>query len=141
MIIVRACLVFAIAASASLCAQTITLDTFNNPGATGTVITNPATSWIGNVTRNAGSITVGGTAPPGLAAFRMTFANLSLSGSAPPPTITAQPPDRAIGAGTGTTMSVTATGVGTLRYQWKKAGSAIEGATQATLTFANVTLD
>ena len=48
---------------ASAAAQSITLDNFNTPGATGDVITTPiATSWVSNVTRGATTITVGGTA-------------------------------------------------------------------------------
>jgi hypothetical protein len=86
----------------------------------------------------------GGTPPLGQVAFRMTFDNLSLTGGAAPqpPTITAQPLDRAIGIGTGTTMTVTANAnnSGTLRYQWKKDNVDVSGATQATLSLANVTL-
>ena len=43
-------------------AQVVVLDNFNATGATGKVITTPASTWIGNVTRNQTSITVGGNA-------------------------------------------------------------------------------
>lgn len=44
-------------------AQTIVqLDDFNSGTATGSVISSPATSWVSNVTQNATTITVGGTA-------------------------------------------------------------------------------
>lgn len=85
----------------------------------------------------------GGSAPPGNNAFRMTFDQLSLVGGSPPaaPTITDQPRDRAIGVGTGTIMEVTATSPDAIRYQWKKAGIPIPGATTATLSFSNVSLE
>jgi len=217
-------------------AQTALLDNFNNPGATGTVITAPfPTSWVNNITRNADSITVGGTAkddsgwgkdgisingatmthvrvkarrdsgnvaeflsvvlrdttlafvqltvstsafqigtittvdipigtwppgfqpaqiigwniggganPPGTAAFRMTFDDLSLVGGSPPtpPTISVEPPDRAIGVGTGTIMTVAANAnnSGSLRFQWRKGGTDITGATLATLSFSDTPL-
>lgn len=40
----------------------IVLDNFNSGTATGAVISSPATSWVGQVTQNATTITVGGTA-------------------------------------------------------------------------------
>lgn len=50
-------------AAVTLSAQTITLDTFDSDSATGAVITGSMpTSWVGNVTQNATSITVGGSA-------------------------------------------------------------------------------
>ncbi len=217
-------------------AQTALLDNFNNPGATGSVIT--ISSWAlsaNNILRNAGTITVTGSArddngwgatgvsidgssmthvtvraqrdadnvasslvvglvssnlvehtlsvptssfqvgimtevnipigawpsgfiptqitrwniggpaaPTGTLTFRMTFDPLSLTGGATPtpPAITAEPPDRAIGVGTGTTMTVVANAnnSGTLRYQWKKGGSDIVGATLATLSFSDAAL-
>lgn len=51
-----------------------------------------------------------------------------------PPSITSQPASRAVSAGQTATFSVTATGTGTVSYQWKKNGSAIGGATQASYT-------
>ena len=46
--------------AAGIRAQTINVETFNNPGATGSVI--PGSSWVNNVTRGPDAITVAGTA-------------------------------------------------------------------------------
>ena len=60
------------------------------------------------------------------------------------PTITSQPspPTQTVNAGTNVTYSVTATGSGTLTYQWQRRTSGlyanIAGATAATLTLTNV---
>jgi hypothetical protein len=51
-----------------------------------------------------------------------------------PPSITAQPASRAVNAGQTASFSVTATGTGTMSYQWKKNGTAIGGATAASYT-------
>lgn len=55
------------------------------------------------------------------------------------PTITTQPAGLSISAGSSATFSVTATGEGTLTYQWKKDGTLIPGATSATYAIASVT--
>jgi len=215
--------------AAGIRAQTINVETFNNPGATGSVI--PGSSWVNNVTRGPDAITVAGTAldvngwgasgqsidatgmafvtifakvdsgnvapslvlqlidsalkshlvsvstslfasgaitavqvplgtfpngfnranitewtigggTNGIVAFRMTLDHLTLSATAvlSAPTITMQPADRVIGVGTGTTFTVAATGSPTLRYQWKRNGTAILGATGATYEFSNAQL-
>ena len=82
----------------------------------------------------------GGT--PGIVAFRMTLDHLTLSATAvlSAPTITMQPADRVISVGTGTTFTVAATGSPTLRYQWKRNGTAIPGANGATYEFSNAPL-
>jgi DNA-binding beta-propeller fold protein YncE len=54
--------------------------------------------------------------------------------STPPPTISTQPANAAVNAGQTATFSVTATGSGTLSYQWSKNGTAISGATSASYT-------
>jgi hypothetical protein len=51
-----------------------------------------------------------------------------------PPSITAQPASKTVTAGQTATFSVTASGSGTLTYQWNKNGAAISGATSATYT-------
>ncbi len=54
-----------------------------------------------------------------------------------PPKITEQPQSKVVSAGTAVTLSVGATGEG-LKYQWKFNGTAIAGATGATLTLPNL---
>ena len=56
------------------------------------------------------------------------------SSSSSAPTITAQPTSQTVTAGQAATFSVTATGTGTLAYQWYKNSAAIAGATSATYT-------
>jgi len=84
----------------------------------------------------------GGTPPPGTVTMRMTFDHLTLSPTATlsTPTITVQPADRVIGVGTGTILTVAATGSPPLTYQWKRNGTPIDGATTATLAFSNTPL-
>jgi hypothetical protein len=55
------------------------------------------------------------------------------------PTITAQPASVSVAAGNSASFSVTATGTATLAYQWRKAGTAISGATSATYSLSSVT--
>jgi hypothetical protein len=58
-------------------------------------------------------------------------ATLTVSG---PPSITGQPANRSVTAGQTATFSVTASGSGTLTYQWKKGGVAVSGATSSSYT-------
>jgi hypothetical protein len=53
-----------------------------------------------------------------------------------PPTITVQPQNQAITAGGTATFSVTATGTPAPTFQWSRNGTAVSGATGATLTIA-----
>ena len=69
------------------------------------------------VTNSAGSVTSSGAA---------------LTVNAAPPAISAQPTAQNITAGQTATFSVTATGTGTLSYQWKKNGTNITGGSGAT---------
>ena len=62
-------------------------------------------------------------------------APLSLTG---PPQIVAQPSNTGSFAGGTTSVTVTATGSAPLTYQWSFGGAAIEGATGATLTLADI---
>ena len=61
-----------------------------------------------------------------------TSINATLTVTAPPPAISAQPTAQTITAGAMATFSVTATGTGTLSYQWKKNGINITGGSGAT---------
>ncbi|MDB6029566.1 MAG: multidomain protein with s-layer y region, glug motif, ig motif, i-set domain, pkd domain, partial [Verrucomicrobiales bacterium] len=54
------------------------------------------------------------------------------------PVITTQPQSIAAPAGGNATFSVTAIGTASLKYQWKKTGVAISGATNSALTLLNV---
>lgn len=56
------------------------------------------------------------------------------------PTITSQPISRTVVSGSSVGFSVTATGATTYQYQWKRNGTAIPGATAATLALNGVTL-
>ncbi len=61
-----------------------------------------------------------------------------VANSAAPPVITRQPGNITVVAGRTTTLSVAATGSPAPTYQWRKDGIAIPGATNPTLTLANV---
>jgi hypothetical protein len=74
-----------------------------------------------------------------LAACGGTTSNGPASPTAPTavaPSITGQPQNTSVAAGQAAAFSVTATGTAPLSYQWRKAGSAIAGATAATYTTA-----
>jgi Immunoglobulin domain/Immunoglobulin I-set domain/Abnormal spindle-like microcephaly-assoc'd, ASPM-SPD-2-Hydin len=77
----------------------------------GAQFTVTVTNSFGNMTSNAATLTV----------------NV-------PPTISAQPASQTVTVGQAATFSVTASGSGTLTYQWKKNGTAISGATSASYT-------
>ena len=55
------------------------------------------------------------------------------------PTISAHPLSRTVSVGQSVTFTVSATGAGTLRYQWLRDGVAIGGATGASYTLASAT--
>ena len=55
------------------------------------------------------------------------------------PVINSQPASQAVAAGATVTFTITASGTSPLAYQWRKDGTAIAGATAASLTLANVT--
>lgn len=88
---------------------------YTTPGTTsannGTQFTVTVTNSFGNATSIAATLTV----------------NV-------PPTISSQPASQTVATGQTATFSVTATGTGTLTYQWKKNGTAISGATSASYT-------
>ena len=98
------------------------------PGATANWYTTPAATLADNgatfraVVRNAtGSVT---SAP----------ATLTVKAPLPGPTIATQPADQAVVAGQPVRFRVVAMGASPLRYQWKKNGVDIAGATSAVLT-------
>ena len=82
-----------------------------------TVLTDSGAVFTVVVSNSAGSVTSSGAA---------------LTVNAAPPTISTQPTAQNITAGQTATFSVTATGTGTLSYQWKKNGTDITGGMGAT---------
>ena len=92
------------------------------------VVTNMQSSLGGNysvvITNGYGSVT-------------SRLAALTFTGVLPP-TISTQPAASYVKAGATAAFSVTATGAGTLAYQWNKGGVAITTATNSTLTLSNV---
>lgn len=55
------------------------------------------------------------------------------------PSITTQPASQTVTVGNSVTFSVAASGSGTLAYQWRKAGTAISGATSASYAISSAT--
>ena len=97
-------------------------------GATAASYTTPATTTSDNgstfkvmVTNSAGNIT-------------SSSATLTVNAAPVAPSITTQPASQTVTAGKTATFSVVATGTAPLSYQWKKNGSAISGATNASYT-------
>jgi hypothetical protein len=94
------------------------------------VISSVATSSAGiytvTVTNSVGTVT-------------STTATLTVTTTATAPTITTQPASVSVAAGSDATFSVVAAGTATLAYQWQKDGTAISGATSASLTLSAVT--
>ncbi|MBP1770990.1 MAG: hypothetical protein H6P99_153 [Holophagaceae bacterium] len=83
---------------------------------------------------SAGSYTVTVSNPTG----HVTSARAVLTLNAPP-VIQAQPASLTVVQGGTATFSVSASGSGTLGYQWRKGGNPVAGATAANLTLASVT--
>ncbi|MBI5772005.1 MAG: immunoglobulin domain-containing protein [Verrucomicrobia bacterium] len=85
---------------------------------------------------------------PHAGAYTVTVANgigtvtsnaATLGGTNAAPTITSQPQNTTVTSGQTATLSVTATGAGTLAYQWRRNGYAIAGATAASYAIAGAT--
>jgi hypothetical protein len=97
-------------------------------GATAASYTTPATTSADNglkftvtVTNGSGNVT-------------SNAATLTVASAGVAPSISSQPAGKTVAVGQTATFSVTATGTGTLTYQWKKNGTAISGATSASYT-------
>ena len=97
-------------------------------GATASTYTTPATSsadtgamYAVNVRNGAGTVT-------------SSNATLTVSAAPGAPVIGTQPANQSVAAGQTAKFSVTATGTGTLTYQWQKNGTDISGATSSTYT-------
>ena len=85
-----------------------------------------AASYSVVVSNSAGTVTSSG-------------ATLTVTIVGTPPTITAQPSDQTVGAGTNVTLRVGVSGTAPFTYQWRKNGAAIAGATSDTLQLPGVT--
>ena len=85
--------------------------------------TNHAGSYAVVITNSVGSIT-------------SSVAIVTVNPAPIAPTITAQPESLTVTSGSNAAFSVTVTGTAPFRYQWRKAGVAVAGATNGTLTFA-----
>ena len=91
-----------------------------------------------------------GSGSPDIASSALAVSGTSFSASFAPysitvlafiagvPSITTQPASQTVMAGGSASFSVTATGTAPLSYQWYKGGSAISGATGATLSLSGV---
>ena len=91
-------------------------------GATSPTYTTPATTNTDNGSQF--SVTITNT----VGTVTSNTATLTVS---VPPVVTSQPANQTVTSGQTATFSVTATGTGTLSYQWKKNGTTIGGATSA----------
>ena len=97
------------------------------PGATSSSYTTPATTLADNGTKY--SVNVSNTEGK----VSSSDATLTVSDTAMAPAITTQPAAQSVTAGQTATFSVIATGT-SLKYQWKKGGTDIAGATASTYT-------
>ena len=69
---------------------------------------------------------------------RLDRFSVSAGGAATAPSISTQPTNRTVAAGSSTTFSVVAAGTAPLSYQWRFNGTDISGATAASYTISNV---
>ena len=97
------------------------------PGATSSSYTTPATTLADNGTKYL--VSVSNTEGK----VSSSAATLTVSDTAMAPAITTQPAAQSVTAGQTATFSVIATGT-SLKYQWKKGGTDISGATSSTYT-------
>lgn len=85
---------------------------------------------------DAGNYTV--TVSNSVGSVTSSTATLTVNPTAVAPAITAQPQSQTVTAGGSATFSVTATGTPAPTYQWARNGSAIAGATGASLALTNI---
>jgi hypothetical protein len=78
---------------------------------------------------NSGSVTIASDATN--SSFGIPLSGTGMAGGL---AISSQPASQTVRAGQSATFSVVAVGAGTLKYQWKKGGAAISGATAAAYT-------
>ena len=97
------------------------------PGATSPVLTIPATTLA-----DSGRYTLAATNIVGTATASATLTVRA------PPVFTTQPESTTVLAGSASTLTVAATGYPTPSFQWRKNGTALAGATNATLSIAAI---
>lgn len=95
--------------------------------------TNASLTLISLTTNDAGNYQVVVTNSAGSATS--SVASVTVNPAPEAPGITSQPESVTVMSGSNATFSVTATGTAPLRYQWRKAGVAVAGATNSTLAF------
>jgi Immunoglobulin domain len=106
----------------------------NISGATTRFYTTPPTTMADNGARFAAVV----TNPAG--SVTSNNATLTVNPALIPPLITTQPADQTVAVAETAMFSVTATGTGTLRYQWMKNGVNISGATGRSYTTPPTTM-
>ena len=148
--------------SATGTAPVITTQPVSQAGALGASVTftvvatgspAPTYQWRKNGTAISGatnaSYTIASVGSADLASYNVVVANsvdgvpssaaiLTLSATGTAPVITTQPVSQAVALGANVTFSVVATGTPAPTYQWRKNGTAINGATNASYTLASV---
>ncbi len=109
--------------------------------------TNDATGFYGFVDLPPGNYTVSASfsgyvatnSSVTISAGAVATRDLLLALNAGPPVISANPQSQTVYSGTIATFAVTASGPGTLSYQWRHTGTNLAGATTSTLTIDPVT--
>lgn len=104
------------------------------PGVDTATLTIPSTTLA-----DAGSYRV--TVSNNYGSIASQFADVIVTESIAPVSITSQPEDISVLEGATATFSVSATGGGFISYQWRKDGSAIQGANSSSLLLSNLQLD
>ena len=113
-----------------------------SPGGAGNSMTTPVLTGTptqaGTYTFTLQAYQLGGLSGFNTVPFTYTIVVAASSQPGSAPTFSAQPAAQNVIAGTTVTLSATATGTPAPTYQWQKGGTAIAGATGATLTLSNV---
>ena len=100
------------------------------PGATTSTYTIPSAAYTANGSYRIVATNSNGTVISDPATVSLVY---------PAPVISAQPSPRGVEVGESVAFSVTATGLGSLSYQWSKDGAALTGETSASMAIPSVT--